>query len=240
MATALNLITDAFEEARVYSPGESIPNAKSAAALRKLNRMLESWSNENFLLHFQTEETLTLTAGQASYTIGTSGSPDFNTVRPLEILKGTFIRRTSTLDEPLAVKSFEEYRLRRDKASGSVPWWISYNPTYPNGQLVLWWSPDSAYALHLLSLKALTNFSDLTTTVSLPPGYESAIVYNLGLELGPVYGKKIRPDLVALAARAVRVLKNRNAQRIPPKQLEVGSFTRRHGRSNNINSGPFA
>lgn len=239
MATALNLITDAFAEARVYSPGESIPADKSAAALRKLNRMMDAWSVENFLIYSQTEETLTLTASQASYTIGESGSPDFDTVRPEEILTGTFIRRTATLDEPLVVKSFEEYRLRRDKSTGGVPWWISYNPTYPNGTLVLWWAPDSTYALHLISLKALGQFSTLSTTVSLPLGYEYAIVYNLALELGPTYGKKLRPDLVALASKSIRALKARNAYRIPPRQLEVGSFTNSKGSGRDIIRGPF-
>lgn len=239
MTTALNLITDALITARVYSPGESLPTSEANAVLRNLNRMLGTWANQNWIIFKQTEETLTLVVDQASYTIGETGTPDFNTVRPQEILEGTFVRESGgTLDYPLTVKTLEEYRLIRHKSISSIPWWIAYNPTFPNGTLYLFWTPGEIYELHLVSLKELGSFAKLATTVTLPPGYEDAIVYNLALRIGPDFGKTVRNDVVAFAANALKAITNRNTRRLPPVQLEVGGFMNRRG-SRNFTTGPF-
>ena len=225
MTTALDLITDAATKARIYSPGESMPSYHSAGMFRELNRMLGSWANETFLIYGQTEETLNLTANKSSYTIGNDAAYDFNTIRPQEILEGSFIRETSgNTDYPLKIKSLKEYRDIADKSTESIPYQIAYNSTYPYGTIYLFWSPSSAYELHLLSLKEITAFATLTTTVSLPPGYEDAIIYNLALRIGPDYGKTIRPDIVALAENGIKLLKRRNIKRLPPTRLEVGAF----------------
>ena len=242
MATALDLITDSLVKARTHAPGEAVGSDKSSAALRELNRMLGAWSNENLLLHQETEETLTLVVDQASYTIGESGSSqDFDTVRPLEILDGTFVRESGgNLDYPLTGKTLEEYRDIRNKSTGSIPWWITYNPTYPNGTLYLFWTPTSAFELHLLSLKELTALATLTTTVSLPPGYEDAIIYNLALRLASDYGKTPRKDVIALATLGIKNIKKRNTRRLPPTQLEVGGFVNKGaGSLGDITTGPF-
>ena len=226
MTTVLDIIKDSAETARVWFPGESMGTDKAKSIFRELNRMIGSWANESFLIYGQTEETLTLVAGQASYTIGATG--DFATTRPQEILAGTFVRKSGgTQDFPLDVKSLEEYRLIGIKSTSSIPKWITYNSTFPNGTLYLWWSPESAYELHLLSLKELGSFTTLAEVLSLPPGYEDAIMYNLAIRIGPKYGKALRQDVVALAMKAISVIKNRASQRLPPTQLEVGSFTNR-------------
>ncbi|HDY88061.1 MAG TPA: hypothetical protein ENH82_08120 [bacterium] len=238
MASVLDLITDSAETARIFAPGDTLLNDKAQSIFRELNRMIGSWANENFLIFEQKEETLTLVADQASYTIGKSGSPDFDTVRPQEILKGSFIRKSGgNQDFPLAVKSFEEYRRIGNKSTGARPWWIAYNPTFPNGTLFLWFRPNATDELHLLSLKELGSFTGLTQTISLPPGYEDAIHYNLAIRIAPKYGKQQRADIVAEATKSIKVLKRRNAQRLSPTQLEVGMFTNR--RRHNISDGPF-
>ncbi len=236
MTTVLDIIRDAAETSRVIAPGESFPNDEAQSVFRELNRMLGSWANENLLTYAETEETFTLTVNKPNYTIGPTGN--FPTTRPQEVLEGSFVRDAGgNNDYPLIVKTLQEYHTIWDKSTGSIPWWITYNPTYPNGTLYLWWAPETAYELHLLSLKELGSFANLTTTISLPPGYEDAIMYNLSLRIGAKYGKTIREDIVALAQKGVTVLKRRNSRRLPPAELEVGSFTRRS--VYNINTGLF-
>ena len=226
MTTVLEIIEDAAETARVWAPGESMSNTQAQSLFRELNRMFGSWANENLLIYSQIEETLTLVVSQVSYTIGESATYDFNTVRPQEILDGTFVRTSGGTDDyPLTVKTLQEYRLIGDKSTSATPWWITYNPTYPSGTLYLWWSPEVAYELHLLSLKELGSFATLATDISLPPGYEDAIMYNLAIRVGIKYGKALRQDTVAFATKGMNVLKRRNIRRLPPTQLEIGSFT---------------
>lgn len=239
MTTTLTLITDAMAKARVYSPGESLPSHMSASALRELNRMLETWANSSLLIPHQTEETLTLTANKANYTIGSSASYDFNTVRPMEILEGSFLRDTGgTTDYPLAVKALKEYRDITNKSASSIPWSVSYSPTYPYGTIYFWWTPGATYGFHLLSLKPLTALT-LAATVSLQPGYEDAIVYNLALRIGPDYGKTIRPDVAEFARDALASIRRQNAKRLPPTRLEVGGFVNNRGTHGDIVTGPY-
>lgn len=240
MATAVDLIKATAHKIRILALGEPLSNDKAIGFLDELNRMLGSWANENLLIHEQKEETLTLVVDQTSYTIGESASYDFNTVRPQEILDGTFVKTSGgTTDYPLTVKTLQEYRNIANKSSSTRPWWIAYNPTYPYGTIYLFWTPDVAYELHLLSLKELSSFATLTTDVSLPPGYEDAIVYNLAVRMGPDFGKTLRQDILLLAEQGLKVIKRRNARRLAPTRLDVGRFTNRKLGWGDITTGPY-
>lgn len=221
MATALDLIKSAARKARILAPGVSWPTANANEALDELNRMLGSWSNENLLIAEETEEELTLITDQASYTIGTSGTPDFNSARPLEILEGTFIR-SGNVDYPLAVRPFSVYEKISDKSTSGIPYLIALNPTYPNATLYLHYAPSDTYSLFLLSLKELTTYISTGTTVSLSQADQDAIVWNLALRLGTDYGKKIREDVVAFARKTKDAIKLRNSKRFQkPAELDT-------------------
>ncbi len=241
MTTVNDLILDAALEARIIDSGaDSWQASRSAHALRILNRMLGTWANNNFLLHEQKEEDLAFIGGQEEYSIGTSGSPDFNTTRPQIILDGTFITDTTgSIDYPMRIKTLEEYNLIRLKETQGRPRWIAYNLTFPNGTLKVWYTPDGLWNLHLVSLKEIASFAATDETVSLPPGYEDLIVQSLGARLSVSYGKDIRPDLILLAKEAYDSIMIRNlANRTSPTILDLGVMFGGQPYTD-INSGPF-
>jgi len=199
--------------------GETPTATDSQRVLRSLNSMLDSWSNERGFIYALTQETLALDGSQ-SYTIGEDGTPDFDTVRPLEIDPTTFVRSGNS-DYPLTILTQDEYAAIQNKSfSGSLPDSLYYDPTYPNGTLYLF--PAAQGSLHLSSWKPLSTFSLLTTALSMPPGYQRAIEYNLALEILPLFALPEPSTLARLAKQARRAIKHKNAPRVSmslPREL---------------------
>ena len=67
MATVLEMITDAMQNANVIAIGENPSDAEAQKAFRLLNRMLDSWSAENLLIFNQVQEVFNFTSGQQTY-----------------------------------------------------------------------------------------------------------------------------------------------------------------------------
>jgi hypothetical protein len=64
-----------------------------------------------------------------------------------------------------------------------------YTATYPYGELRFFPVPTQDLTLVLTQWAQFERFESLGSDIDLPPGYELAIVYNLALELAPIYGK---------------------------------------------------
>ncbi len=218
--TAGDVIDRAFSKIRIKAVGQIMSDADNAHALVILNDMVEEWAGENLMLYSQTEESFPLVATQASYSIGEDSTPDFDTVRPQEILDSTFVRN-GNYDYPIKIISMGEYRKIRNKASAGRPRKLAYNPTYPNGTIYLYRTPNSTDSIYLTSLKELSTFAALTTALSLPKGYNNALILNLAIMLSPDYGKKVDVVLATLAGSAKGKIKRRSVQRQEPVRLEV-------------------
>ena len=230
--TALDLINGAFSKARVRAVGQTMSADDSAHGLTILNNMLEEWALEDLMLYEEKEEDFPMISGQASYSIGESGSPDFDTVRPETILPWVFVRDGSNYDHPVEVIPLKQYRGLYIKGNSGRPYYLAYNPTYPNGTIYLYYTPNSTESIYFRSLKQVSSFASLTTEVTLPPGYKSGIISNLAVYLSPDYGKTISPELAALAMGAKKKIKARNVRRVDPVSLEVAGLSGR--RSDNI------
>lgn len=184
----------------VLASGETSSAAEATDGLSALNRMLGSWSAEGSMVPFKVREEFTLTPGTASYTMGPSGV--FNTTRPIDIERATIEIQSSTpvSEYPVRIVTIAEWAAigLKDLAS-DVPTDLYPEGTYPLETLNLYPVPSVANKLVLYSMKALTAIATLDTAVSLPPGYDRAIIYNLAVELAPEYGKAV-PDTVAMVA----------------------------------------
>lgn len=82
MTTALDLITDALINIGAQESGEPVPPEKSAFALRKLNRLLQQWSNEHLMVFYQQEIVFDIISNQYIYSIGYDSAilPNFNSL----------------------------------------------------------------------------------------------------------------------------------------------------------------
>lgn len=211
MATARDIIESSMRLLGVLATGEAAQASEASDALDSLNDMLDSWSNENFVVNAVTAEEFTLTAGQSSYTMGTGG--DFNTTRPLEIIKALLQEQGSSpkFELPMRIVTPKEYASITVKDTDStIPTYIYKEGTYPLETLKLYPVPSEANKLVLYTLKPLTTFTNLSTDASFPPGYLRALKYNLAMEIGPEYGKEASASVVQIAMESKAEIKRQN------------------------------
>ncbi len=204
MATASDLITRAFRRGRVMGRDQTPAPDDAADALSELNDLLDLWWNDKLAVFRVLSEAFTLVAGQQSYTIGTGGN--FNTTRPVKIVPGSYYTLNG-IDRQLTVltdrKSWDEIPY---KALQAPPQAIFYDEAFPTGNVFFYPTPDQAYSVHLNSWSRLQTIAALTTSISLPPGYNNLIVNGLAIAICPEYGLEAPASVVRAFNRAYRLL----------------------------------
>lgn len=218
MATTANdIIAGALRLISSLTPGEPIPGDEAGNALIILNDMIASWSAESNMPAFTTKETFNLTQNQQSYTIGTSGTPDFNTVRPDAITNCYLTDTAAGIDYDMEFLTQEQYNMIALKSIAGIPHWLYYDPQYPNGKIYIYQTAGTTtFQLTLESLKPVAQFSLLTSTLSMPPEYTHALKMLLADLLSFEYGFEIQPGshLANEIARCKAMIKAKNAKRV--------------------------
>ena len=200
--------------------GETMTTDESADMLESLQAMMDSWNTERLFVYYIKEDTLTLTGGDAEYTMGPSG--DINTTRPVRIDNSCFVRFNS-IDFPLQLIEVQAWNSipAKDTAS-NIPMYLYVVMEYPLIKLKVYTEPTSASAvLHISSWKPLQAFAALTDDLALPPGYLDAITYSLAERIAPEYGKELPVTVARTAARCRANIKRVNAP-MRNLRLEVG------------------
>lgn len=209
MATALDIIKRAMRLIGAYQIGETPSSDESQDGLTALNAMLSGFANERMMLYAVTQEDVPLVSGQSEYTIGPTG--DIVTVRPVYIDVGTYLQ-LGAISYPVTVSNLQQYASVPQKGmTDPTPWMVWYRPDYPDGTLFIYpEASDSSAVLKLASWKPLTGFSTLTSTITLPPGYEDMLAYNLAVRLAPEYQMPVTDAVASVARTTKKQLKNTN------------------------------
>ena len=195
MSTALDIITKAMLKVGILTKTEVPSSDEANDALDALNDLLSSWSNESMLIVSRVTESFPLTSGVGNYTIGTG--QDFNTIRPINIVEA-HINQGNLTYESLYLCPDEVYQGFELKDLQSIPEALNYTNAFPYGTIRLYPFPAQGYTLWITSEKELSQFT-LNETISLPPGWKRALIYNLAMELAPEYGQEITPSLLKIA-----------------------------------------
>lgn len=204
VTTARSLVKRAMQRSGVLTKNEDPSADEIVDANNLLNIMLESWSNESLLVFANTWETFSVVAGDGDYTIGLSG--DFNTSRPINI-KAAYIRQDTT-DYDLEIMddiTYNKYIL--NKLTESIPRFLNYQTTFPQGVIRLWPVPVTNYGLFILSEKPYSAFG-LDDDISFPPGWEFALIENLAVLIAPEYGQQPDATIVNNARNLKKDLRN--------------------------------
>ena len=81
--TGATIVADAMFQAGVLGQdGVTVPDADAQLVLRRLNRMLDSWSTESMMIYTITTKTLALSANVSTYT---SASLSGGGIRPVNV-----------------------------------------------------------------------------------------------------------------------------------------------------------
>jgi hypothetical protein len=141
--------------------------------------------------------------------------------RPIRIDRATYV--LDGLEYPVNVLSREEWDAIYSKnVDGGPISDIWYEASNTNGRVYVYPKAPSG-VLKLDAPTLLASFAGLSTALSLPVGYESALMLTLAIDLAGSYRVQVTPDLRTRAAGAVRVLKRMNTE---PLLMTVGTTAR--------------
>lgn len=215
MATYVrDLLIDALMELGVLDPSEAIDAGAANSALRELNRMVSSWANDDLMIYTVDRRTFAMVANQQDYTIGVGGT--FNTpyaVRPGQINLVSVI--LNGVELPVEILNDEQWRDIALKGPyqtvpSTIPNYMWADGNYPLNGLHFFPVPTTAVPIIMSVWGQITAFVSVNDTVTLPQGYEDAIVKNLAIRLGPRYGIQVNPATVSLAQASKMHIKSQN------------------------------
>ena len=171
--------------------------------------MIDSWSIQGGSIYTETIETFPLT-GAESYTIGTGGV--FNTTRPVKIRAvNYYLSGADSYEQTLDIMSMEDYAYQKDKAITGYSKRVYYDGGFPLSKMYFHPIATTGFC-KIFSEKPLTNYTATTDTITLPPGYERALRYNLAVELAPEYGKQASQTVMMIASESKNAVENKNTQ----------------------------
>lgn len=233
--TGRDIVTASLRLFGAIAPGESPTASEATDGLASLNRMIDSWSNESLMIYASIAETFALTPGVQSYTMGATG--DFVTSRPMDI--GIVLLRDSTvspaIEYPVEILNEQQWSdIRIKEIQSTLPLCVYLEKTFPNFTINVYPKPSAAHSLVFYSEKPLTRIATLDTVLSLPPGYERALVYNGAIELSPEYGKQVSEVVMMAAIESKASLKRTNHT---PQYLKCDSALVPSGRFNIMTGG---
>lgn len=182
MTTASDIITRAARALGYLGRNEVLTASDANDGLNALNSLLDSWSSsESLMSYIEVERSFTLIAGTQTYTIGTGGM--INTTRPTDIIRA-FVRDANNLDYVMSVIPQDQWNSIGQKTiTSQIPTTLFYYSDFPLGQINIFPIPLLPYTVFYDSTLDQVDFSLLTTTLSMPVGYERAYILNLAVEL---------------------------------------------------------
>jgi len=217
MTTALDLITRSMKLAGVLGSNETPKTNEANDGLNSLNDMLASWSTDVTYVYSVQQQTFPLVTGQAAYTFGPGGNFP---IRP-SIIDSAFIRMNN-IDYPLMKIESSDYANIAFKGKANFPQYFFYNQGFPQSTMTIWGTPSIVPAdLFVNSWTRLDQFANLTTDITFPPGYQRAIIYNLAIELAPLYGMPISAEVAKIATDAAAKIRELNLPE-PVLKTEIG------------------
>ena len=215
MTTASIIVSDALAEIGAIGAGET-PSAEDAAfCLRKLNQILQRWSNSRLAVPTLTEVSVPLT-GLQSYTIGPTGA--IVSPRPIRAVSATAVE-PSGIEYPVSLYARRDWDAIGFKdVDGGPPSVAWYQPTLVNG-VVYVYPKATGYTLKLDCLCLLASFATLSAEVALPEGYDTALTLTLADDIASAFGAQTKPDTRRRCAAAMTAIKSANLE---PLYLDVG------------------
>ena len=209
MISGLALCRGAAIEIGHLDPIETLSDGDADFILGTLNRLIDNWNADREAVYADVFTTYGLTPALSPHTIGPTGSL-VTPARPVTIDGATLISGTSRT--PIALQPAGWWRgLASPTLTGAIPNQAYYDPTWPNGTLYLYPVPSAVASIELMTRQVLTAIA-LATIVSLPQGYESALLLTVAEQIAAPLGIGVPPktEKAATDARA-RIFTNNRA-----------------------------
>jgi hypothetical protein len=221
MATIGDVITASLQDLGLIAATETPTAADSALALVRVNDWIDGLATQGLTVFTaNTRTTWALVSGTSSYTVGTTGAITCSRpVSPNDIVNIGY--------EDTSVSPAQEYLLGRPltqdqyaaltpkSQTATSPEYYYYDPTFSSslGTLSPWPVTTGANLLGVIYTPTpVTEFSGLTDTILLPPGYRRFYRTSLAIELAPSFSVVPSDTLQAIARDAETNIKRSNVR----------------------------
>lgn len=210
------ILYPAFRTAGVTDRPMRTPSPDQVAeGIPLLNRMLGSWNCSRMNIFTVGSAIYALTANKITYQIGLTAPAPFNVASPQRItLANIILPGTPLLRQPLRILNDTEWaRIRLQTLPGAITSAIYPDYNFPVGTISLYGQPSAGYQLELYTWTLIPKFAAVTDVVTLPDGYEEAMVLNLACRIAKQFPTQARMDPLVYgdAARSLAAIQSRNA-----------------------------
>lgn len=239
--TVKSMCQQALRKIRVLANGEDIEAVDTAEVADEMRRMLDTWRLESLMILSNTIESFDLDSSKNTYTIYDDPAADFQTPRPVAVLAAT-LRDGSGRGWPLAPMTDIEWSESSSRTITAQPSRFYFNAAFPIAQIRLDCMPDTGQwpTIELVTqgpFEVSTVEADWTDEITLAPGYEDAIIYNVGALVAESFGVPIPKSVLAMAHGTKRLIKRANTQ-VPIAETDDIMRTRGVRGTYDINRGP--
>ena len=190
MPTVNDLIHSSMRLIGAIAAGETMETNELNDALISLNQMLSSWNTEGASL-----------VGRQRLLVNVSSSNSYALAqRPVKIdAASTFISGVDSALELVDAAGWEAIPVPEKSMTSIFIRKLYCDYLYPNSTVYIWPTPRLSGQLELWAYAVMTQFANLTDTITLPEGYEAGLRWNLALNLAPEYGRPVDPSVAQLA-----------------------------------------
>lgn len=153
--------------------------------------------------------------------MGPSGT--FNTTRPVRIVSAAIRDESQSpaVEYPVEIVSLQQWQNITVKGmSASLPDRLFAEGSYPLETINIFPNPTIANKLVIWSDKPISSFASIDTEISLPPGYEEALIFNLCIRIAPEYGKVVPNEVGLIAIESKANIKKLN-HRISYMEVDI-------------------
>lgn len=207
---ALDLIKSSMRLVGIISGNQTPKANESNDALNVLNDLLEDWATDNLLCWGSANNSYPAIAGKNSYMLGpTVTAPDWVGQRPTSI--DAAYANLNGVDYPIRMMGPDHYSRIAVKQTTGIPYEMWYINNFPNGEVIIYPTPDQAYTIFTIADQLLSKVATLTTTLTYPNGYAKALRWNLAVDLAAEYGVPVSPDVSRIATESkVTIMSSNN------------------------------
>lgn len=191
MTTASTLVRDAMSGCGALGRGDALSADDAQLVLRRLTRMLDSWSNVRSMVYEVFSDSFPTVAGTASY------SSTLLTTMLRAVRVDSIVLTRSGTDYPVdPTITLAEYQAIPDKASRGTPS-VCYVQT---GAAALTFNffpvPEAIYTATVYAPRPLPSTDlEMTTDLVFPRGYEKAVVDCLTVDIAPTFRRPVTREM---------------------------------------------
>ena len=227
----------------VSEAGRGYSHSQENDAFAALLAMIDTWSLEEYLAYAEDRVPFVLIPGTQIYYFGQAAAPvpTVTMDRPVTLVRGglIFTSVVPVIETPMRVLLDQEWgALSPKELESTVPYMLWYKPTVPNGALIVWPKPLTAWSIAAYFWRMVQRFEAVTEQIILPPGYQEAIQYNLACRLADLNpGRaKLTARVQRMAAKGLDYIKGRNAGPMLMQSELAACGTSARGRYNLISN----